>query len=327
RGQPRRRCPGGRRRPAGADPEIRRPGPRDRLLRTHRRAARPRSHRRPAHGCGGPARLSPAQQPLWRSRPRRVRAPVGDARGIPDPARRRARHGFRVALGRARIFAGATGRPRPRASGRDTSQPVAGFRRAGPGRTAGRAAGHPASCKEGDPMMNRRTLLASALTALVATPLLAHGPTPQQLSRSVKVAAPPEKVWALLADPASIAAWHPAIAEASMEGDGAGAKRSIAFKSGGILVDGIDDIGAETMTIRWRLSREDIEVFPVSFYTNSITVTPDGDGASVAWQASFFRADTTNEPEERFSAEAAVAAMEDRKSTRLNSSHVTSSYA
>lgn len=158
--------------------------------------------------------------------------------------------------------------------------------------------------------MNRRTLLTSALVALIATPLLAHGPTPQQLSRSVTVAAPPEKVWAVLGDPAAIATWQPDIAAATMEGEGAGAKRSIEFKTGGTLVDGIDDISAEKMMIRWRLSKEDIEVFPVSFYTNSITVTPNGDGSDVGWQASFFRADTTNEPEERFSDQAAVAAME-----------------
>ena len=159
-------------------------------------------------------------------------------------------------------------------------------------------------------MMNRRTLFATAIAALVATPLMAHGPTPQQLSRSVSVAAPADKVWAVLADPAAIAAWQPAIAKADMEGEGAGAKRLMTFKSGGTLTDGIDDISAEKMMIRWRLSREDINVFPVSFYTNSITVTPEGDGASVTWQASFFRADTTNEPPEAFSDQAAVTAME-----------------
>lgn len=158
--------------------------------------------------------------------------------------------------------------------------------------------------------MNRRTLLAASMAILVATPLMAHGPTPQQLSRSVKVAASADKVWAVLADPAQITTWQPSIATASMQGEGPGAKRSIEFKSGGSLIDGIDDISAEKMMIRWRLSKEDIQVFPVSFYTNSITVTPDGDGSDVAWQASFFRADTTNEPEERFNDQAAVAAME-----------------
>lgn len=158
--------------------------------------------------------------------------------------------------------------------------------------------------------MNRRTLFAMSLAALIATPLMAHGPTPQQLSRSIQVNAPADAVWEILADPASITTWQPDIANATMDGEGAGAKRTIEFASGGTLIDGIDEISAEKMMIRWRLSQEDIEVFPVSFYTNSITVTAEGDGANVAWQASFFRADTLNEPEERFSDEAAVAAME-----------------
>lgn len=167
-------------------------------------------------------------------------------------------------------------------------------------------------------MMIRRALIALAAAALVTTPLMAHGPTPQQLSRSIKVAAPPDKVWALLADPALITTWQPSVARAEVEGKGVGAKRSIEFSSGGKLIDGIDEISAQKMTIRWRLSRENIEVFPVSFYTNSITLTGEGDGTSVAWQASFFRADTTNEPEERFSDQAAVAAMEKYVDEGLN---------
>ncbi len=158
--------------------------------------------------------------------------------------------------------------------------------------------------------MNRRTLLATSIAMLIAAPVMAHGPTPQQLSRSIKVDAPADAVWAILADPQSIATWQPDITAATIDGQGAGAKRTIEFASGGTLIDGIDDISADKMMIRWRLSTEDINVFPVSFYTNSITVTPDGNGASVAWQASFFRADTTNEPPENFSDQAAVTAME-----------------
>ena len=161
-------------------------------------------------------------------------------------------------------------------------------------------------------MMNRRSLMVAAF-AVALTPAMAafaHGPTPQELARSVSIAAPPEKVWEVLSDPASIAQWHPDIAAASIEGAGRGAKRKLEFKSGGALVDGIDDVNAETKTIRWRLSKEDIEVFPASFYTNTLAVAPKDGGSEVTWTASFFRADTTNEPEERFSDEAAVAAME-----------------
>lgn len=151
---------------------------------------------------------------------------------------------------------------------------------------------------------------AASLSAALAIPAWAHGPTPQQAEQSIIVAAAPDAVWHILRDPASIGEWHPAIASVTIEGEGKGAKRSMNFASGGTIVDGIDRIDDEKMEIRWRLSEPDIEVFPASYYTNNIVVAPADDGSEITWKASFFRADTTNEPEERFSDEAAVTAME-----------------
>ncbi len=154
----------------------------------------------------------------------------------------------------------------------------------------------------------RMGLIAGALA--LAAPVLAHGPTPQQAEQRIEIGAAPDAVWAILADPATYADWHPGIAAVTMQGEGEGAKRTIEFTEGGSVVDGIDRIDPENREIRWRLSREDIESFPASYYTNGIKVSPAGDGSEVTWKASFFRADTTNEPEERFGDEAAVAAME-----------------
>lgn len=159
-------------------------------------------------------------------------------------------------------------------------------------------------------MIFGKTLAAAGLATALAIPAWAHGPTPQQAEQKITVAADPDAVWQILRDPASIAEWHPAVASVTMEGEGKGAKRSVEFASGGIVIDGIDRIDDEKMEIRWRLSEADIEVFPASYYTNNIIVAPAADGSEVTWTASFFRADTTNEPEERFSDEAAVAAME-----------------
>lgn len=72
----------------------------------------------------------------------------------------------------------------------------------------------------------------------------------------------------------------------------------------------MDKIDTEKMNIRWRLSEEDITVFPVSFYTKDITVAPRDGGSEVTWHASLYRADTTNEPAEEYNDEAAVKAME-----------------
>lgn len=160
--------------------------------------------------------------------------------------------------------------------------------------------------------MKRRAILALCLP-LMLTPSLAlsHGPTPQRAEQTVMVAAAPDKVWAILSDPERYADWNPAVDSVEMQGTGAGARRQVTFATGGMLLDGIDRIDAATMELRWRLSEANIEVFPVSHYTHTLKVTPEGDGASVSWKSSFFRADTTNEPEERFSDEAAIAAVEE----------------
>lgn len=71
--------------------------------------------------------------------------------------------------------------------------------------------------------MIRRAFLATALVAMAA-PALGHGPTPQQLTKVVQVAAPPDKVWAVIADPAAMADWQPDIAKVTMRGEGRGAK-------------------------------------------------------------------------------------------------------
>ena len=159
-------------------------------------------------------------------------------------------------------------------------------------------------------MIARRVLLIGLALGLSVSAAPAHGPTPQTAEQRIEIKAAPDAVWAVLGDPASMAEWHPDVASVTLEGEGPGAKRVVEFKSGGTLTDGIDRIVEESHEIRWRLSTEDIEVFPVSYYTNSLKVEPVGDGAAVIWNASFFRADTTNEPQESFNDEAAVAAMD-----------------
>lgn len=167
-------------------------------------------------------------------------------------------------------------------------------------------------------MTARYLILATFAAVFMAGAASAHGPTPQQAEGEIEISVPPAKVWEILSDPSSYADWHPGIASVTVEGEGKGAKRIVDFADGGSVVDGIDRIDNENMEIRWRLSKEEPEVFPVSYYTNSVTVEPSGEGATVTWEASFFRADTTNEPEDRFSDEAAVSAMEELIDNGLN---------
>ncbi|SEN13316.1 mxaD protein [Paracoccus alcaliphilus] len=150
---------------------------------------------------------------------------------------------------------------------------------------------------------------AVLVATLLAAPAWAHGPTPQDLTHSVEIDAPAETVWEILKDPATISDWHPDVTSATMEGEGPGAKRTTELESG-TVGDGIDIINDDNLTTRWRLAEENRDVIPVSFYTNTLVVKETDAGSEVTWRASFFRADTTNEPEEQYSDEAAVTFMD-----------------
>lgn len=161
-----------------------------------------------------------------------------------------------------------------------------------------------------------RRVAFAFLALLLAAPLLtqtaaAHGPTPKKAESSIIVAAAPAEVWALVGDFGAIAAWHPDVA-ASM-GDGGnvvGGTRKLDLKSGGSLVDGLDEYDAAGMSLSYRLATPDVEAFPVSFYTATMKVEPDGTGSRIIWMGRFYRGDTGNFPPDELNDDAAIAAMD-----------------
>lgn len=154
-------------------------------------------------------------------------------------------------------------------------------------------------------------LLSGFLMSFGALPATAHGPTPQKVSEKIVVASPPATVWALVGEFANIAQWHPGV-EKSAGGDKApGSERTFTLKSGGDLVEGLDEYNAGEMSYGYRLAKENIEAFPVSFYSAKVTVKPaDGGGSEIIWDGRFYRADTSNFPPENLNDAAAIAAME-----------------
>jgi hypothetical protein len=165
--------------------------------------------------------------------------------------------------------------------------------------------------KKGRPTM-KRLMLMFAMAFLFSGGASAHGPTPQRAEERIAVAAPPAAVWAVIRDFHGLAAWHPLVAQSDgAGGDAPGAERQVVFKGGGVLTEGLDDYDAAGMSYGYRLSKENIEAFPVSFYTAAISVKPAPGGSEVEWIGRFYRADTTNEPPEHLNDEAAVRAMSD----------------
>jgi mxaD protein len=155
-----------------------------------------------------------------------------------------------------------------------------------------------------------RLTLPTLLLTLAATAALAHGPTPQKVDQSITIAASPEAVWTVLGRFDRIAGWHPDVARSEGSGDNReGATRRVILKAGGTLAEGLDEWKPEARTYSYRMSDPDLTALPVSSYSATITVTPDGQGAKVAWIGRFYRGDTGNEPAENLSDEAGKAAM------------------
>lgn len=153
-----------------------------------------------------------------------------------------------------------------------------------------------------------RVMSVLALWLGSAAPAFAHGPTPQKAEEKITIAAPPAKVWAALKEFGDVS-WNPAVSKVEATGgNGSGASRTITIKTGN-LVEGLDEYNEAEMSYGYRLSTENLEAFPVSFYSATIAVTPSGDGSEVTWIGRFYRGDTSNFPPDNLNDEAAVKAM------------------
>ncbi|MCK0197949.1 SRPBCC family protein [Ancylobacter sp. 6x-1] len=159
-----------------------------------------------------------------------------------------------------------------------------------------------------------KKLFLAAFVALLALPSLAtaHGPTPQKVEESILIPAPPDAVWKVMGNFGSIGDWHPEVKKVTATGDNTAgtASRTITLEKGDIT-EGLDEYDAADHRYAYRMSTENIEALPVSFYTAEIQVKPADGGSQVTWGGRFYRADTTNEPAEGQDDQSAIDAMTD----------------
>ncbi|MBB5047142.1 mxaD protein [Rhodopseudomonas rhenobacensis] len=154
--------------------------------------------------------------------------------------------------------------------------------------------------------------LLTLIAALLLAPGLAfaHGPTPQKIEETIVIQAPPAAVWLMVKDFAGLAKWHAAVANCDGQGGNAnGATRTVTLKSGGKLVDGLDEYDDAGKSYGYRLAQENLEAFPVSYYSATLTVRAKGDASEVEWTGRYYRGDTGNYPPETQDDAAATAAM------------------
>ncbi len=160
-------------------------------------------------------------------------------------------------------------------------------------------------------MSTTRRALMAGLACLAAAPALAHGPTRQKLELSVDVAAPPEKVWAVIGNFHDLS-WVPAVAK--VEGPGGNdpdtAKRDVTLKSGGAWkAEELADYDATKTTYGTFLPHVDVKVLPVNDFSAHLSVTAVPGGSKVAWRAAFYRGYMNNDPPADLNEAAAMKAI------------------
>jgi hypothetical protein len=161
-------------------------------------------------------------------------------------------------------------------------------------------------------MSMKRHALMAGLACLAAAPAFAHGPTRQKLELSVEVAAPPEKVWAVIGNFHDLS-WVPEVAKVDGPGgnDPDTAKRDVTLKSGGSWkAEELSDYDASKFTYGTFLPHVDTKILPVADFSTHLSVTAGPGGTSkVEWRSAFYRGYPNNDPPPDLNEAAAVKAV------------------
>jgi hypothetical protein len=159
----------------------------------------------------------------------------------------------------------------------------------------------------------QRQILTAVLLIVLPSMALADGPTRQKVTKEVHVSAPAAEVWKLIADFCSIENWHPAIVVCNGQGGNEpGATRTLIIgeADGPQIGEELQKYDAEKMTYKYKITKTDNAVLPVTTYSAFLSVADNGDGTStVKWRGGFYRAYPNNDPPPELNDAAAVAAV------------------
>ena len=101
------------------------------------------------------------------------------------------------------------------------------------------------------------------------------------VDKMIDVAAPPEKVWAMIGPFCSIQDWHPAIGKCT-EQNGV---RTLVTKDGkATFVEKQTANDAKSMEYSYEIQKSPL---PITGYKSTIKVTKKGDGSRVEWSSSY----------------------------------------
>lgn len=140
-----------------------------------------------------------------------------------------------------------------------------------------------------------RKMLSTIAALALPFAASAHGPSPQKVTESITIKAPPAKVWALLSDFNGMPKWHPAVKASKVEKKGADTFRTLTLKDGGTIHERLKDKNDADMRLKYEIVEG---VLPVNDYYAAITVKPGANAneSTVEWMARFYRKYKLNPP-------------------------------
>lgn len=105
-----------------------------------------------------------------------------------------------------------------------------------------------------------------------------------EVVRTGSFAASPDQLWALVADFGSLDQIMDGIDSCDMEGDGVGAKRTMVMGGGPPVIESLDVLDAEAMTLTYSILEAPL---PFKDYSATMVVAPEGEGCSLTWTGTF----------------------------------------
>lgn len=137
-------------------------------------------------------------------------------------------------------------------------------------------------------MRLKSTMLAAAFaTGFAAMPAFAI-----DVSESVDVTASADQAWAAIAEFCSIKDWHPVVAECDQfEKDGA-TMRSLVTGDGGEILEELHEMNDAGRSYTYSIIESPL---PVADYVATMTVTENGDGATIEWAGQFSARDASDD--------------------------------
>ena len=105
-----------------------------------------------------------------------------------------------------------------------------------------------------------------------------------EVTRSGSFAAAPARLWELVSNFGGLADIMDGIDSCTVEGEGIGAKRSLVMGGGPPVVESLDVLDHDAMTLTYSILEAPL---PFKDYSATMVVSAEGDGSSLAWTGTF----------------------------------------